>query len=106
MAYVDGFVGERRVETDGIVAPGDPGAGPEDKTQTERQHDYGELRLAYHSSQDDGVQCVSERGGNHDRDQSAHPIIECTQCDHALYATNPPSIMMSPWAKFTISVAL
>ena len=72
-AEVDRAVGERRVEADRIVAPGDPGGGAEDEAEAEGQHHHGELRLADHAAQDDGVERETEGGGEQDGDAARRP---------------------------------
>ena len=44
-------------------------------------------------------------GGDGNREECADPVVEAEMGDQA-NATKPPSIMMSPWAKLIISVAL
>ena len=72
-AEVDRLVGERRLEADGIVAPGDAGVGAEDEAEAKCQHHHGELRLADHAAQDDGIEREAERGDSSDGDQRTRP---------------------------------
>ena len=61
-----------------------PGACPEDEAEAECQHHHGELWLADHASQYDGIEGEAERGGDGNRQHRADPIVQAEMHDEGV----------------------